>query len=195
MPEPLAWLAHFRNKRLLADFGLGFCILFAFLGTFTFVNFVLVRAPLSLGMMQVGFAYFVFLPAILTTRFASMVVRCAGTRAGVWAALGTALIGLPLLLLPSLTAVLAGMVLVAVGTFMAQAIATGFVGRAASGDHGSASGIYLASYFCGGLVGSLVLGQVFERAGWTACVVGIGASLAVAAFLATGLRAEPMEPA
>lgn len=193
MPGPLDWVAHFRNRRLVADFGLGFCILFAFIGTFTFVNFVLVRAPLSLGMMQVGFAYFVFLPAIITTPLASVLVWRTGTRTGTWAALGTALAGLPLLLVPSLPAVLGGMVLVAVGTFMAQAIATGFVGRATSGDRGSASGIYLASYFGGGLVGSLVLGQVFERAGWTACVAGIGLSLAIAAFLATGLRAAPVE--
>ncbi len=195
MPRPFAWAAHFRNKRLLADFGLGFCILFAFIGTFTFVNFVLVRAPLSLGMMQVGFAYFVFLPSILTTPLAGLLVRRVGARPGAWAALGTALVGLPLLLLPSLPAVLAGMVLVAVGTFMAQAIATGFVGRAASGDRGSASGIYLASYFGGGLVGSLVLGEIFERAGWTACVGGIAVSLIVAVLLAAGLRAAPAEPA
>jgi hypothetical protein len=82
MPRPFAWVAHFRNRRLLADFGLGFCILFAFIGTFTFVNFVLVRAPLSLGMMQVGFAYFVFLPSILTTPLAGLLVRRAGVRAG-----------------------------------------------------------------------------------------------------------------
>lgn len=188
MPGPFAWVAHLRNRRLLADFGLGFCILFAFIGTFTFVNFVLVRAPLSLGMMQVGFAYFVFLPSILTTPLAGLLARRAGTRTSTWIGLGVALLGLPLLLLPSLPAVLTGMVLVAIGTFMAQAIATGFVGRAATGDRGSASGIYLASYFCGGLVGSLVLGPVFERAGWTACVGGIAASLIVAAVLATGLR-------
>ena len=39
---------------------IGFCILFAFIGTFTFVNFVLVRAPLSLGRMELGLVYFVF---------------------------------------------------------------------------------------------------------------------------------------
>ncbi len=195
MPGPFDWVAHLRNRRLLADFGIGFCILFAFIGTFTFVNFVLVRAPLSLGMMQVGFAYFVFLPAILTTPLAGQLVRRLGTRRATWTGLATALIGLPLLLLPSLPAVLAGMVLVAVGTFLAQAIATGFVGRAAMGDRGSASGIYLASYFGGGLVGSLVLGQVFEQAGWAACVAGIGISLVIAALLAFGLRTVMMEPA
>ena len=56
----------------------------------------------------------------------------------------------------------AGLVLVGVGTFFAQATATGFVGRAATGDRGSASGMYLASYFAGGLAGSAVLGRAFE---------------------------------
>ena len=105
-----------------------------------------------------------------------------------WAGLGIAGVGLPLLVTPWLPAVLVGLALVGVGTFLAQATATGFVSRAATGDRGSASGIYLASYFCGGLVGSAVLGQVFDRLGWTACVIGIGLSLAAAALLTLRLR-------
>ena len=66
--------------------------------------------------------------------------------------------------------------------------ATGFVGRAATGDRGSAGGIYLASYFCGGLVGSFVLGRAFDAWGWSACVAGVGAALAAAAALAFMLR-------
>src|SRR5262250_2683748 len=51
--SPLAaWVSDLRNPRLRAAFGVGFCILFAFIGTFTYVNFVLVRAPLGLGAMQ-----------------------------------------------------------------------------------------------------------------------------------------------
>jgi len=34
------------------------------------------------------------------------------------------------------------------------------------------------------LVGSAVLGQVFDRLGWTACVIGIGASLVAGGLLA-----------
>jgi sugar phosphate permease len=52
---------------------------------------------------------------------------------------------------------------------------------------GSASGIYLACYFLGGIVRSVVLGQLFDRAGWTACVAGIGAALAAAVLLAARL--------
>ncbi len=59
---------------LRAAFGIGFCILFAFIGTFTYVNFVLVRPPLSLGPMELGLVYVVFLPSVVTTPLAGRVV-------------------------------------------------------------------------------------------------------------------------
>ena len=189
LSTPFATLSqHLRNTPLLASFGIGFCILFAFIGTFTYVNFVLVREPLSLGRMALGFVYFVFLPSIVTTPFAGTAVRQFGTRPTFWSALALAGLGLPLLLLPNLSAVVAGLMLVGVGTFFAQAAATGFVGRAATADRASASGIYLACYFFGGLVGTAVLGQIFDRLGWPACVAGIAIVLATAAYLAIHLR-------
>jgi predicted MFS family arabinose efflux permease len=87
------------------------------------------------------------------------------------------------MLAPHLAEVLAGMVLVGVGTFFAQAAATGFVGQAALENRGVASGTYLSCYFLGGLVGTAVLGQLFDRFGWTACVAGVAAALAAAALL------------
>jgi predicted MFS family arabinose efflux permease len=190
--SPLAtWAQHLRNPALRAGFGIGFCILFAFIGTFTFVNFVLTREPLSLGVMQLGFVYFVFLPSVITTPLAGHAVRRLGTRTSLCVGLATAGIGLPLLLAPSLPAVLIGMVLVGVGTFFAQATATGFVSHTATVDRGAASGIYLACYFLGGLAGTAVLGQTFDRLGWVATVIGIGLSLAVASVLASMLMAEP----
>src|SRR5216683_1125201 len=118
--SPLAiWAEHLRNRPLRASFGIGFCILFAFIGTFTYVNFVLVRPPFALGMMSLGFVYFVFLPAVITTPLAGRVAGRFGTRATFWSALGLAAAGLPLLLTASFEVVLAGLVLVGVGTFFA----------------------------------------------------------------------------
>jgi predicted MFS family arabinose efflux permease len=191
--SPLAvWAEHLRNRPLLANFAIGFCILFAFIGTFTYVNFVLVGDPIGISRMELGVVYFVFLPSILTTPLAGRVVARVGTRPTMWLSLAVAGAGLPLLLLPSLPAILTGLVLVGVGTFFAQATATGFVGRAATADRAAASGIYLACYFAGGLVGSAVLGQAFDRLGWAACVAGIGAALALAAMLAVRLRMAPV---
>lgn len=187
--SPVAvWLDLARDPALRAAFALGFCILFAFIGTFTYVNFVLVRPPLVLSPMALGFVYFVFVPSILTTPAAGSVVARFGTRPTLWLALAVAGAGLPLLLVARLSAVLAGLALVGVGTFFAQAVATGFVGRAASLDRGAASGLYLASYFAGGLVGSAVLGQVFDGLGWAACVAGIAVALVAGAALALRLR-------
>jgi MFS transporter, YNFM family, putative membrane transport protein len=186
-----ALVEHLRNPSLRAAFGIGFCILFAFIGTFTFVNFVLVRPPLSLGRMDLGFVYFVFLPSIVTTLMAGQAVAKFGTRPAIWGALAAAALGLPLMLSSHLREVLIGMVLVGAGTFFSQAAATGFVGKAATDNRGLASGTYLACYFCGGLIGSAVLGQLFDHFGWTACVAGVGASLLVAALLVVQLRLPP----
>jgi MFS transporter, YNFM family, putative membrane transport protein len=185
-----AWAAHMKNPALRATFGIAFCILFAFIGTFTYVNFVLVGEPFMVGAMMLGFVYLVFLPSILTTPLAGRAVRWLGTRPTMWSSLAVAGLGLPLMLTPSLLAVLTGMVLVGVGTFFAQATATAFVGRAATVDRGAASGIYLACYFAGGLVGSAVLGQFFDMFGWHVCVAGIALSLAVAVALTFWLIIE-----
>ncbi len=177
------WWAHVKVPEMCAGFAIGFCILFAFIGTFTYVNFVLVSQPLAVGMMTLGFIYFVFLPSIVTTPLAGTVAKKMGHKTALRAALAVAAAGLPLLVIPSLAAVLLGMVLVAAGTFFAQALATGFVSHAARFNRASASGIYLASYFAGGLIGSAILGQIYDRFGWSACVAGIGVSLVFAAWL------------
>lgn len=177
------WHLHLKSAQMRAGFAIGFCILFAFIGTFTYVNFVLVAPPFSVGMMTLGFIYFVFLPAIVTTPIAGTIAKKIGHQNALWLGLAGAALGLPLLVLPSLIAVLTGMVLVAAGTFFAQALATGFVSRAARFNRAAASGMYLASYFTGGLVGSAILGQIFDRYGWGACVAGIGLAILAAAWL------------
>jgi predicted MFS family arabinose efflux permease len=188
LPPLAAMAAHLKNPRLLACFAIGFLILFAFIGTYTYVNFVLTRAPLSLAPMALGLVYLVFLPSIVTTPIAGRIARRTGARAAMISGLGLALAALPLLLAVRLSFILAGLVLVGVGTFFAQATATGFVSQAATADRGAASGLYLASYFLGGLCGAALLGQLFDRFGWSACVAGIAAALALAILLAFTLR-------
>jgi MFS transporter, YNFM family, putative membrane transport protein len=87
-----------------------------------------------------------------------------------------------------LTPVLIGLALIALGTFFTQAVATGYVGRAASETKGVASGLYLAWYFLGGLFGSAFLGQLFDRVGWTACLIGIGTALLAIGLLSSRLN-------
>jgi MFS transporter, YNFM family, putative membrane transport protein len=185
------WRRHFETPALPAAFGVGFCILFAFVGTFSYVNFVLARPPIGLGMMQIGFVYLVFAPSIVTTPLAGRLVGRVGARNAVWIGLAIACLGALMTLSGSIGLVLAGLALFGVGTFLAQAVATGFVGRAAETDRGGAGALYLASYFSGGVVGAVVLGRLFDAFGWTACQLGVLAALGIAAALAGRFELTP----
>jgi YNFM family putative membrane transporter len=172
------WTYHFADPELRRAFAIGFLILFVFIGTFTYVNFRL--ATLGLTPMMLGLVYLVFLPSIVTTPMAGRVAGRIGPRLGIISTLGLAILGLAALLSTTLSLVLAGLALVAVGTFLAQAMATGLVGRRAVTDKAGASGIYLAFYYTGGLVGSFAIGQVFDAVGWPACVAVLVAALIAA---------------
>jgi len=186
-----SWLTQLANPALRAAFAIGFLILFVFIGIYSYVNFVLVRAPFDVGMMMLGMVYFVFLPSIVTTPLAGRVVARLGTRPSMWLAFAVAAAGLPMLLGSNLDLLLVGLALFGVGTFFAQATATGFVGRAATADRGSASGLYLTSYYLGGLIGTAILGQVFDHLGWTACVIAVGVALAAGMLLTLRLTIQP----
>ena len=60
--------------------------------------------------------------------------------------------------------------------------------RRATDNRGIASGTYLACYFSGGLIGTAVLGRLFDSFGWQACVAGVGVALGIAGLLTVSLR-------
>jgi predicted MFS family arabinose efflux permease len=185
-----AWAQHLAQPALRRTFAIGFLILFGFIGVFTYVGFVLMRPPQALSMGALGLVFLVFAPSMLTTPAAGRVTDRFGPGVTVPASLAIALLGLVLMLLPNLLAILAGMTLVGIGTFFAQAVATGHVGRIASGDRAAASGLYLSSYYCGGLFGAAAIGQLFDRFGWYAAVGGVFVALGLAGLLGLKLRAR-----
>jgi predicted MFS family arabinose efflux permease len=199
-PEPMAaqarfwsaWANHIAHSALRRTFAIGFLILFGFIGVFTYVGFVLSRPPHDLSMGALGLVFLVFLPSMVTTPMAGSVSRRLGPGMALPGSLVLALAGLALMLLPSFPAIIAGMALVGIGTFFAQAIATGHVGRIATDDKAAASGLYLSAYYCGGLAGAAVIGQLFDRFGWPIALGGVFTALGLAAVL--GLRLGGPEP-
>jgi predicted MFS family arabinose efflux permease len=185
---------HLATPGLGRGFAIGFCILFVFIGIFTYVNFVLVAEPISVSQMQLGLVYLVFLPSVVTTPLAGSLVHRIGARGALLAGLAIAGAGLPLLVAGNLVAILAGLALAACGTFLAQATATGYVSRTAATDRGSASGLYLASYFLGGIAGAALLGVVLDMWGWTATVAAIAGVLVLAMAIARRIREAGTRP-
>ena len=197
-PEPMAdrnrfwapWADHLRNPALRSTFAIGFLILFGFIGVFTYVGFVLMRPPHTLSMAALGLVFLVFAPSMLTTPAAGRITDRYGPGLTIPASLALAMCGLVLVTLTSLAMMAIGLTLVGIGTFFAQAVATGHVGRIARGDKAAASGLYLSSYYCGGLVGAAAVGQLFDRFGWNVAVAGVFAALGLAAVLGFNLRQQ-----
>lgn len=200
-PEPMMvmgrfwapWFEQLADPALRRTFAIGFLILFGFIGVFTYVGFVLMRPPHALSMTALGLVFLVFLPSMITTPLAGSVAGSTGPGPACSISLIVALFGLVLLLVPSLVSVIAGMTLVGVGTFFAQAVATGHVGRIAKGHKAAASGLYLSSYYCGGLAGAAVIGILFDDHGWAAAVAGVFVALGLAAVLGWGLRQKEFQ--
>jgi len=183
-----AWKDHLSNVRLVAMIGIGFILLFVFVATFTYANFILSQAPFAFPQMYIGLVYFVFVPAIFTTPLAAASVRRHGARHSFHGAIAVSLLGLALLLTQVLVLFLAGLALVGAGLFFAQSVATGYVGRTATHDHAAANGLYLASYYVGGIAGAFVVGRVFEAQGWSVSVLVLLGLTAMAWALSLTMR-------
>ncbi|PDT37519.1 MULTISPECIES: MFS transporter [Sinorhizobium] len=184
-----SWRCVLGNRGLQSMLAVGFLILFVFIGTYTYVNFRLVE--LGLSSMQLGLVYFVFLPSLFTTPLGGVISRRLGAAPAITLTLFVAILGLIALLSSGLAVVLSGLALIAVGTFLAQALVTGQVGHIADIEKAAASGAYLASYYTGGLFGSLVVGQIYDHLGWSFCVLALVLTLVIAILMTLPLRTEP----
>ncbi len=163
-------LQHLRNRRLLAVYMAGFCVLFTLVAMFTYVSFYLSAPPFSLGPSKLGSIFFVYLVgAVMTPLFGRYIDRY-GHRSGVVAGSALSIAGALVTLGGSLWMVLAGLAVCCTGVFTAQTAASSFIGVAAKQNRALAVGLYVTFYYVGGSVGSTLPGWIWRAAGWPGCV-------------------------
>jgi predicted MFS family arabinose efflux permease len=189
-------LANLRNPRLVATFGIGFCMLFTLVAVFSYITFYLSAAPFSLTTEQLSWLFAVYLLGLFATLAAGTVLARIGLRHGMLGAVGLSLLGVVLTLVPSLAVVGIGLALTGSGVFIAQTCANSFLRDAApAGGRVSAAGMYICSYYVGGTVGGLAPGLVWRIAGWPGCVALTAGLLMVAGMTAIfGWRSRQVEP-
>jgi MFS transporter, YNFM family, putative membrane transport protein len=178
-------LGNLRNPRLLATFGLGFCMLFTLVSIFSYVTFYLTAAPFHLSTEQLSWLFSVYLFGLFATLAAGTILARIGLRHGVLAAIAAGLIGVVATLSHSLLLVAVGLALVGSSIFVAQTCANSFLRDAApAGSRVSAAGLYICSYYIGGTVGGILPGLVWHIAGWRGCAALTCGFLLIAGTLA-----------
>src|SRR5262249_15721643 len=120
-------LGHFRNGQLLATYAVGFGVLFNFICTFTYVSFHLAAPPYNLSASALGFIFVVYLAGSALSPGVGWAVARFGRRRFVIRVIAVWAVGIALTLLPSLTAIIAGLALSAASGLLCQAVSTGYV--------------------------------------------------------------------
>jgi YNFM family putative membrane transporter len=181
---------HLGNRRLLGAYLVGATMFFGWMGLFTYLPYLLSASPFSLSTGAVSSVYLVYAVGVVVAPLAGRLsTRVAPTRL---VAIGLAVeaVGLLATLHASLPTVVAGLLLVVAGTFTAQAVVPAYVNQQASDAKGGASALYLAFYYLGGTLGSVLPGLAWERWGWpgvlASCTGAVAAGLAANALLCAG---------
>ena len=163
--------AHMRNPELLARYGIGFCVLFTLVGTFTYVTFYLAAPPFSLSPALLGAIFVVYLVGAALTPLAGGWVDRLGARRMLIFAASIGVVGIAITLAPRVPAVAAGLALCCTGVFIGQTAMNSSLGQVAKHDRALAVGLYATFYYLGGSAGASVPSLAWRLGGWAACVV------------------------
>jgi len=174
--------AHLTNLRLLANFGMGFSLLFALVGAFTYVNFHLAAPPYRLGTAQLGSVFFVYLFGVVVTPLGGRLLDRRGFRAASVVATAFMLVGVSLTLAAPFWIIVIGLALFSTGMFIGQSAATVQTGRIAGRSRSTAAGLYVTLYYVGGSLGAISPAWFWTHGGWSACV-GLFAAGALASLV------------
>jgi MFS transporter, YNFM family, putative membrane transport protein len=180
-----AWggmLGHLRDPRLAGAYLVGGSLFFGWTGIFTYLPFHLSAAPYGLSTASVSSVYLVYAAGIVASSVSGRLSGRLPPRRLITIGLLGAGAGMAILLARPLALVVAGLVLLVLGAFTTQAITPAFVNVTAKHAKGGASALYLASYYVGGTLGSILPGLALQAAGWPAVVALCTGAVGVALF-------------
>jgi YNFM family putative membrane transporter len=182
-----------RNATLLRAAAAGSALLFAFVGTFSYVVFRLEAPPFGFGTVAGSLVFLLWVLGAVGP-FAGRLADRVGWQRVALAALASAALGVTLslpALLPTLALALA---LVTVSVFTGVTNAQIGVTRATRTDRGVASAIYFSVYYLAGALAAYLPGLAWQRWGWPGVVsVTLTALVLAMAASVAGVRASPRD--
>lgn len=165
------FLYHLKNPSLLLIFGLGIVLQLTFTGIWTYLPFHLTELPFSLSLETVSYIFFAYGFGVIGAPIAGWL---AG-KFGLWRIriMGIFVLstGILLTLSGSVIVIVIGLCVTCLGFFTAHSLTAASVSREATHHKGSASSLYLVSYYIGVAAGSTLLGPLWESIGWAGLVV------------------------
>jgi len=178
-----AWRRCLTSGRLLLLFAVGYLVMGTFVTVYNYAGFRLQAPPYGLDQGRSSAIFVVYLFGMAASWTAGALADRLGRGPVLTAGTVVALAGLALTLAAPLAVVVAGVVVLTVGFFIAHAVASGWVGPMAGETRAHAASLYLFAYYLGSSVMGSAGGWFWVAHGWPGVAAFAGVMLA-AAFLA-----------
>jgi len=162
-----------------APCALGFTVLFAQVGMFTFVNLHLAAAPYGFNSAQLANVFAVYLVGVVVTPLAGRLMPRLGLRRTILLAVLLSALGVTATLATPAWAIITALALASCGVFITQSATTSFIAAHVSAGRSLANGLYYTAYYGGGFAGAWVCGIAYSHGGWPATVALIVATQAL----------------
>jgi YNFM family putative membrane transporter len=176
-------IRHLGNGRLVATYAVGFGVMFNFMATFTFISFHLAAPPFDRSAFFLGSIFVVYLAGSALAPWTGHFIARLGRRRFALICLALWVGGVALTLTPSLTLIVAGLLVASTTGILMQATSTGYVAVTAPAGTSAAVGLYVLFFYTGGTVGGWLPGIAYDAGGWPATAAMIFAMLAVMATI------------
>ncbi|MGA7791377.1 MAG: MFS transporter [Xanthobacteraceae bacterium] len=179
-------LRHFRDRRLVATYAIGFGVLFNFIAAFTYVSFHLAGPPYFFSPTLLGALFLTYLVSSPLLPWTGRAIALFGRRRFVLGTIALWIVGALLLLAPPVAIIIVGLTLCAVCGMLCQTVSTGYVAMTAKEGRSSAVGLYASIFYIGGSAGAFLTGLAWTSAGWPGCVAVIVAMQVIMAVIVLG---------
>ncbi|WP_142826973.1 MFS transporter [Planococcus soli] len=165
------FLIHLKNPALLVVFGLGIVLQISFTGLWTYLPFYLEAPPYSMSLQAISYLFFAYGIGVIGSPLAGRAAEKFGLRNVRLAGVFILSAGIFMTLSPYLWMIVVGLCVTCLGFFTSHSLTAASVGQQAAHHKGSASSLYLVSYYIGVAAGSSLLSPLWTSVGWTGLVL------------------------
>jgi len=161
------YLSVVKNKLYFFVYLAVFCMFFVFAALTNFLPFRIESIDKNSSQIVIALSYSGYLMGIFVSFFATKFIKIFGNQIktmmfGFLVYMGSVLI----LNIPNIYIIFGGMFIFCGGMFLIHSVASGFLNKLAHEKKGIINGIYIASYYSGGVIGSYAPGFVYKQYGW-----------------------------
>ncbi|MFD1029961.1 MFS transporter [Metaplanococcus flavidus] len=165
------FLIHLKNPVLQVVFGLGVVLQISFTGVWTYLPFYLQAHPFDMSLQSISYLFFAYSIGVIGSPIAGKAAESFGLEKVRLLGVLFLSLGTFMTLSPYLWLIVIGLCLTCFGFFAAHSLTAASVGQEATHHKGSASSLYLVSYYIGVALGSSFLSPLWISGGWSGLIL------------------------